>query len=94
MDEPLFQVGTTFDSWESFKVALDKYFQIRHMQFYCVNSSTVEAAKQLLITTRAGKEYDNDIKSTYIKQGCKHYRNPRKAGHGIYSSQKYVTYHI
>ena len=56
------QVGTTFDSWESFKVALDKYFQIRNMQFYCVNSRTVEAAKQLLTTTSAGKEYANDIK--------------------------------
>ena len=93
MDEPLFQVGTTFDSWESFKVALDKYFQIRHMQFYCVNSRTVEAANKLL-TTSAGKDYANNSKYTYIKQGCKHYGNPRKAGHGIHSSQKYVTYHI
>ena len=63
------------------------------MQFYCVNSWTVEAANKLL-TTSAGKEYANDIKYTYIKQGCKHYGNPRKAGHGIHSSQKYVTYYI
>ena len=67
MDEQLFQVGTTFDSWESFKVALDKYFQIPHMQFYCVNSRTVEASNKSL-TTSACKEYDNDIKYTYIKQ--------------------------
>ena len=75
----------------SFKVALDKYFQICHMQFYCVNSRTVEAANKLP-TTSAGKEYANDNNYTYIKQGCKHYGNPRKAGHGIHSSQKYVKY--
>ena len=70
MDEHLFKVGTTFDCWESFKDALEQYSQIRHVQFACVNSRTVAAAKKLLSRAgKPGKSYANEIKYSYIKLG-------------------------
>ena len=92
MDEPILNVGTTFDCWESFADALEQYSQTRHVQFNCVNSRTVAAANKILLGAgKPGKDYAKEIKYAYIKLGCKHYGKPRRAGRGIRNNQRLVT---